>query len=403
MKTSRTFAKIVKALALRPRFIDSRGGTRSGKTYAALQLLIILAMRDSFPTVTSVVSRALPHLKIGAIRDFKRILIGEGLWDENRWNASECFYTFPNGSVIEFFGVEAAGKVFGPGRDRLFMNEGNFIAWDTARQLIARTTGLVMYDYNPSAPFWGTEGEPEGIYRLCNDSAGTMTVKPVHSTYLDNQFLSAAQVAFIESNRNIPNWWRVYGQGLMGQLEGQIFDFKVIESMPDPDGFVESYGMDFGFTNDPTTLIRTLVHSGRREIYADALLWQTGMTNPEIAKALKSFGIKPAGYGPTVYADSAEPKSIAEVAGYGLNVTACDKSARVSEQIQHMQAYTIYVTRRSTELIVEGRKYLFKQRQDGTFTNEPIEYFNHGIDAMRYAVYTPYANPYAGQVNISIV
>lgn len=387
MKTSRTFAKIVKALSLRPRFIDSRGGTRSGKTYAALQLLIILAMRDRFPTVTSIVSRALPHLKIGAIRDFKRILIGEGLWDESRWNASECFYTFQNGSVIEFFGVESAGKVFGPGRDRLFMNEGNFIAWETARQLIARTTGLVLYDYNPSAPFWGTDGEPEGIYKLCADSGGTMTVEPVHSTYVDNQFLTPAQVHFIESNRNIKNWWRVYGLGLMGQLEGQIFNFKIVDSLPDPAGFKESYGMDFGFTNDPTTLIHTLVHTGRREIYADALLWQTGMTNPEIAHALKGFGIKPQGYGPTVYADSSEPKSIAEVAGYGLNVTGCDKSTKVSEQIQHLQAYTIYVTRRSTELIVEGQKYLFKQRADGAFTNEPIDFFNHGIDAMRYGAW----------------
>lgn len=403
MKTSRTFSKIVKALAKNPRFIDSRGGTRSGKTYAALQLLIILALRDVVPTVTSVVSRALPHLKIGAIRDFKAILLREGLWDENRWNATECYYTFQNGSIIEFFGVEAAGKVYGPGRDRLFVNEGNFILWETVRQLIARTRGLVIYDYNPSAPFWGTEGEEEGIYRLCDDSGGTMEVEHVQSTYLDNQFLSEAQVRFIESNRNIPNWWRVYGQGLMGQIEGQIFSFKVVDKMPDPAGFLESYGMDFGFTNDPTTLIHCLTHTGRREIYADALLWQTGMKNPDIAAALKSFGIKSLGYGPTVYADSAEPKSIAEIQAYGLNVVGCDKKAKVSEQIQHMQAYTIYVTRRSVELLVEGRKYLFKQRQDGTFTNEPIDFFNHGIDALRYAVYTPYSDPYAGQVCVSII
>ena len=175
---------------------------------------------------------------------------------------------------------------------------------------------------------------------------------------------------------------------MIGQVEGQVFDFRIVDDLPDPDGFVESWGMDFGFTNDPTTLIRCLAHTGRREIYADQMLWQTGMTNPEIAAALRSFGITRAGTGPTVWADCAEPKSIEEVSGFGLNVAPCDKRVAVREQIQALQSWTIYVTRRSVDLINEGRKYLFKQRPDGTYTNEPIDFFNHGIDALRYAVYT---------------
>ena len=108
----------------------------------------------------------------------------------------------------------------------------------------------------------------------------------------------------------------------------------------------------------------------------------------EIAAALKDMGITRKGSGPTVWADCAEPKSIAEVAGFGLNVVACDKATKVREQLQSLAGWTIYVTKRSTDLINEGRKYCYKQRSDGTWTNEPIEFFNHGIDALRYAVYT---------------
>ena len=142
--------------------------------------------------------------------------------------------------------------------------------------------------------------------------------------------------------------------------------------------------MDFGFSHDPTTLVRCLVHTGRREIYADELLWQTGMTNPEIAAALKGYGLRRSG-GPTVWADSAEPKSITEVANFGLNVRGCDKRVRVAEQLQAMRGWTIYVTKRSVHLLDEGRKYLYKQRPDGSWTNDPIDFFNHLIDALRYA------------------
>lgn len=395
MNTSRTFSKLL-AAAARPlvKFIDSRGGTRSGKTYSALQLLILLAMSDTRPTITSVVSRALPHLKQGAIVDFKKIMIDEGLWDESAWNASSCFYTFPNGSVIEFFGVEATGKVYGPARDRLFMNEANFIKWETARQLIARTAGLVLYDYNPSAPFWGTEELPQTAAK-----DPRLHMEHVHSTYLDNRFLDPSMVAFIESFKGENNYWRVYGLGLMGQIEGQVFDFHIVDDLPDPAGFKEAWGMDFGFTNDPTTIIRVLYHTGRREAYADEICWRTGMTNPEIAAVLKASGIKaPGGGGPTVYADCAEPKSIKEIAGFGLDVKACDKKTAVREQVQSLQAWKLHITRRSINLADEGRKYMFKQLSNGDFTNEPVDAFNHGIDAYRYGLWTPIQSSWHGLI-----
>lgn len=375
--TTRTFEKICAALDEEPRYIDNRGGARSGKTYAELQLAALLAMKDPQPTITSVVSENLPHLKRGAIRDFREALSNEGLWDENAWNKSECIYTFPTGSIIEFFGADVPGKLQGPARDRLIINEANRVEWEAARQLMVRTAGLVIYDYNPSAPFWGTDEIPRRErYTL------------VHTTFEDNDFLPDEVRREIQANKGTGNWWRVYGLGLIGQVEGQVFNFKLVDDMPDPAGFIETWGMDFGFTNDPTTLIRCLVHTGRREIYADQLIWQTGMKNPDIAAALQDLGIKRPGNGPTVWADCAEPKSIKEVEGYGLNVKGCDKRTQIREQIQSLQAWTIYVTRRSADLINEGRKYLYKQRPDGTYTNEPIEFFNHGIDALRYAVYS---------------
>ena len=377
MTTTTTFQKLCEALYYRPRYIDNRGGARSGKTTAEMQLIAILARQDSRPTITSVVSESLPHLKRGAIRDFQFVMRDLGWWNEERWNKTDYFYTFPSGSIIEFFGADTPGKLQGPARDRLVVNEANRIEWEAVRQLMVRTSGLVIYDYNPSGPFWGTDILPlRQRYRL------------VHSTYKDNECLPPEVRREIEANKSAGNWWRVFGLGLVGKTEGQVFDFKMVDDMPDPSGLVESWGMDFGFTNDPTTIIRTLCHTGRREIYADQLCWQTGMKNQEIAAALKDMGITRKGSGPTVWADCAEPKSIAEVAGFGLNVVACDKATKVREQLQSLAGWTIYVTKRSTDLINEGRKYCYKQRSDGTWTNEPIEFFNHGIDALRYAVYT---------------
>ena len=390
MRTTRTFEKLAEALADAPRYIDSRGGARSGKTIAAMQIFSLLAMEDKTPTITSVVSESLPHLKRGAVRDFKTALVDMERWNEDAWNKTDYIYTFQSGSMIEFFGADTPAKLQGPARDRLFINEANRVEWDAARQLMVRTSGLVMYDYNPSAPFWGTDEIPKrDRYAL------------VHTTYDDNKYLPDEVRRELLANKGTGNWWRVYGLGLIGQVEGQVFEFKLVDTMPDPSGFIESWGMDFGFTNDPTTLIRTLVHTGRREIYADEMLWQTGMTNPEIAAALKDMGILRMGNGPCVWADAAEPKSIAEVAGYGLHIKACDKRVQVREQLQALQAWTIYVTRRSAHLIDEGRKYLFKQRPDGTYTNEPIDFFNHGIDALRYAVYSGVIGKTGGHYNIS--
>ena len=154
MKTTRVFSELLKGYQSGARYLDSCGGTRSGKTYSCLQLLIILAMYDRAPTITSVVSETLPHLKRGAIRDFKEIMEVEGLFERSRWNESDKIYTFPSGSIIEFFSADSPDKVHGPKRQRLFLNEAQNIAYETARQLFIRTTGTIFIDYNPVSAFW---------------------------------------------------------------------------------------------------------------------------------------------------------------------------------------------------------------------------------------------------------
>ena len=389
MGYTRTFEKICEALYDGPRYVDNRGGARSGKTVAECQLFALLSRHDKRPTITSIVSESLPHLKRGIIRDFKDVGHDEGWWDDACWSKSECIYTFPStGSIIEFFGADNPAKFRGPGRDRLGINEANRVEWEAARQLILRTSGIVIYDYNPSAPFWGTEILPtRDRYKL------------VHSTYLDNQYLPDEVRRELEANKDTGNWWNVYGLGLIGQVEGQIFDFKVVDALPEGDDWTESWGLDFGFKADPTTVIRVRMHTGRREIYADELLWQTGMTNPEIAAALQSLAN---GATPTVWADCAEPKSIEEIKRFGWPyIEPSDKRIAVREQIQQLRAWTIYVTRRSTHLIDEGRKYLYKQLPDGTFPTEPIDVFNHGIDALRYGCVSPMGRYQPGQYAVS--
>lgn len=389
MQTTRTFDKLVDAYAQNPYYLDCRGGTRSGKTYSILQLLVLICMSETKKSINSVVSETFPHLKRGAIRDFEDIMRREGIWEDRCWNKTDHVYTFPhNGSIIEFFSCDSA-SAHGPARDRLFINEGQNIAWDTVNQLFTRTRGIKIFDYNPTHPFWNED-----------EIAKRDHVAHISSTYLDNNFLTSQQVYEIEANKGNANWWRVYGLGLTGMLEGLIYEFTQIDKMPDPAGFKESYGMDFGFTNDPTTLIHCLTHTGRKEIYLDQRLWRVGMTNPDIAGFLKSEGIKQYS-GPVVYADCAEPKSIAEIKSYGLFIQPCDKKGTIREQIQFIQPYKIYVTKTSLDLIKEFRNYTWLKTKDGVVTNEPVDFMNHGMDAFRYGVFTPFANFNSGLSAIS--
>ena len=387
------FWKLHTAWGRHPRYISMPGGTRSGKTYCVLQLVhLLIPAKDKPGDVTSVVSETLPHLKRGAIRDFERIL-GHPLNTDPAWNASDCIYTYPNGAKLEFFSADSPAKVLGPARKRLFINECNHVPYETARQLFVRTTGIIVLDYNPAATFWCIEQiEPR-------ENCVT-----IHSTYKDNTFLTKEQVDEIESNRGDTNWWKVYGLGELGSLDGVIYNFTQIDKMPEKEGhLVEVMGIDFGFT-DPTSIVRCLADKGTKEAYIEQVAYQRHMKNEQISEVLKAANIPRS---TRIWCDAAEPKSIAEIGTTtGLQVRACDKSAPVKSdrrkfQIQWLQGWTLYITKSSVDLIRDMRNYTWEKDADGGLVSTPIHEFSHGPDSLRYALYSEFAGNH-GSYNVSL-
>ena len=379
METTRVFDEIAKAYRDGYRGVDSRGGTRSTKTYSALQFLVFLAVGLARKLVISVVSETLPHLKKGAIRDFERILqdehiISGSLRDDARWNATDCFFQFANGTIIEFFSADAPGKVHGPSRDILFINEGQNIRWETANQLMIRTREFVIVDYNPTHEFWAhTELAPDPRF------------KQIVSTYKDNRFLTQAQIEDIEKGKKNANWWRVYGLGLTGQLEGVIYQFEQIDRMPDSPGLVRIGGLDYGFTNSKTAGVDILADVRRKKLYLDEMFYGSGMHNFDIIASLNAHGFPKKG--PRLYADCAEPKANSEIKLAGFNVWPSDKGKEIKFQISFIQGWEIYVTKTSTNIIHEFRNYLWDTDRDGNRLNHPIKDYDHAMDAFRYGVF----------------
>ena len=379
METTRVFDEIAKAYRDGYRGVDSRGGTRSTKTYSALQFLVFLAVALTRKLVISVVSETLPHLKKGAIRDFEKILQHEGiisgaLRDDPRWNATDHYFQFAQGTIIEYFSADSPGKVHGPSRDILFINEGQNIRWETANQLMIRTREFVIVDYNPTHEFWAH-----------TELATDPRFKQIVSTYKDNRFLTPAQVEDIERGKKNANWWRVYGLGLTGQLEGVIYQFEQIDRMPDNAGLVRIGGLDYGFTNSKTAGVDILADVRRKRLYLDEMFYGGGMHNFDIIAALNAHGFPKKG--PRLYADCAEPKANSEIKLAGFNVWPSDKGKEITYQISFIQGWDIYVTKTSTNIIHEFRNYLWDTDRDGNRLNHPIKEFDHAMDAFRYGVF----------------
>jgi phage terminase large subunit len=360
------------------RIIANKGGTRSGKTYAVMQLLLVIA--TTLKRSISVVSESLPHLKRGALKDFREILEKEGLIEGRGYNENKTdnIFTFPNGSVVEFFSVDNWGKVKGSRRDILFINECNRIDYETYRQLAVRTTETIFLDWNPDNEFWYEE-----------NIAHREGTAEIHSTYLDNPYLDKAQIAEIESNRHNEQWWRVYGLGLTGHIEGTIYrPFIQIDELPEARSRMQHYyGLDFGYSNDPTALIDIYIDQAAKKIYVDEIIYESGLLNSDIARRMEDAGISRT---TEIFADAAEPKSIDELGykQYRYNVKPAYKKDLLS-QIQFLQQYEIYVTSRSLNIIKESRMYRWKEDKEGRSVNEPIDAFNHALDALRYGVFSP--------------
>lgn len=346
------------------------GGTSAGKTIAILSVLIDKSQRDIKKTLTSVVSESIPHLKRGAIRDFKNILQEQGYWDDTSWNATDSIYTFANGSQIEFFSTDNGDKLRGARRDRTFMNEANNNSFDAFEQLEVRTKEFVMLDWNPTNEFWyytEVKGQREDV-------------EEITLTYLDNESLDPEIIKSIESRKNRKGWWKVYGEGQLGEVEGKIYkDWQIMDDIPFG-ARLERRGLDFGYTNDPTAIIDVYYYNGAYIL--DEVVYQKGLSNKEIADVIKSRESNT-----LTVADSAEPKSIDEIRIYGVNILAATKGpGSVNQGIQYVQGQKIGVTKRSINLIKEYRNYLWVTDKDGRILNQAEGGLDHALDALRYAM-----------------
>jgi phage terminase large subunit len=299
-------------------------------------------------------------------------MIWVGNFKPDNWNKSNLTYTFSNNSFIEFFSADMPDKLRGARRDILFINECNNVTFESYQQLSIRTKKFIYLDFNPTNEFWvHTE--------LKDDDNSDFIIL----TYKDNEALDPAIVKEIErakikaeTSSYWANWWSVYGLGEIGSLEGVIFtNWKQIDTIPE-DAKLIGTGLDFGYTNDPTAIIEVYKWNDKRII--NEICYQTQLSNAQIARFITNRL--------PVYCDSAEPKSIDELKKNGLLAIGVTKGAdSINFGIQIMQNQEYLVTKNSTNLINELRKYSWdKDKRTGSQTNKPIDNFNHAIDALRY-------------------
>jgi len=388
MQVARTKA-LNKLLELDKRIRVVKGGTSAGKTICILLILIDYAIRNEGKEI-SVVSESIPHLRRGAFKDFCQLLKGLGRYNDSQLNKSVLKYTFTNGSYIEFFSTDQPDKLKGARRTDLYINECNNVPFDAFNQLAIRTSGNLWLDYNPSSLFW-----------VDKEIIGQEDADYITLTYKDNEVLDQTIVKEIEKAKEKgktstywANWWRVYGLGLQGSLYGVcIPDWKEIDNIPQ-EARLLAYGMDFGYSVDPTTLI-ALYKWNNAYIY-DEVLYKKGMLNRDISRFLSQADIKE-----NIVADSAEPKSIAELQGYGHNIHGVTKGRdSVVYGLNLMNQNEIYVTARSKNLKRELGGYVWAKDKEGNQLQKPSGLHPDCIDAARYVLTDQLENPNKGEYYI---
>lgn len=348
------------------RFVVNVGGTRSTKTYSILQCLVVKALQK--PYTISIVRKSLPSLKLSVLRDFIEILTNMNLYNEENHNKTDNSYRLGE-SVIEFFSIDDAQKRRGTKRNILYINEANELSYEDFFQLQIRTTDQVFLDFNPSEQFWAVD---EVMHR--------QDCTTIHSTFLDNPFLSDEQVNEIKRLKETdPDYWNVYGLGLFGGSRKLVYQYSIIDEIPQPAKLI-AIGLDFGYSNDPTAVVE--VWKWLDEIYLKELIYNTGLTNQDIIRELQVLGIDRY---TEIVADSAEPKSIEELYRMQFNVKPAKKGPdSVLQGIDILKRHKIFVTKYSTNLIKELDSYKWVIDKNGNTLNKPIDNYNHALDAVRY-------------------
>mgnify|MGYP005628485217 CR=1 FL=1 len=361
------------------RITVEQGGTRSGKTYNILLWIITAFSPNNKGKVVTICRKSFPSLRASVMRDFFEILRGMGMYREDYHNKSSNEYWL-NGNLIEFISLDQPQKIRGRKRDVLYLNEANELFFEDWQQLIFRTKGKVILDYNPSDAFhWIYE---RIIPREDCDFYQT--------TYKDNPFLEGAIVSEIERLRHTDeDYWRIYGLGERGSSRATIFQYTTGEQQ----GNLVAYGLDFGFTNDPTSLVKVTKQGD--SLHFKEMIHSTGLTNPDISDKLASLGLTRRD---EIWADSAEPKSIEELHRMGWNVkpTAKGKDS-IMAGIDILKRHKLVVTSDSPNVIKELQNYKWQEDKNGNLLNRPIDNYNHAIDAIRYATFNRLSRPNYGR------
>ena len=360
-----------------------QGGSRSGKTFNVLIWIIFSYCYNNTGKVISVCRKTLPSLKASVLRDFLEILKTNELYSEIYHNKTSNEYWL-NGNLIEFFSLDMGSRVRGRKRDLLFVNECNEIDYEAWNQLLFRTDGNVIIDYNPHDQFhW--------IY----DKVLTRTDSYLHiSTFMDNPFISETLKTEIRRLKDTdPDYWRVYGLGLRGQNRALVFKFNITDNIP-PTARLISYGLDFGFSNDSTSLCATYIDGDN--MYAKELLYDTGLTNQDISEEFKRLGLDRRD---EIFADSSEPKSIEELHRMGWNVKG-KKKYEINYGIDLIRRYKLHVSKDSLNAIKELENYKYIEDKNGNPTNKPLDKFNHFCDSLRYSIVHKLSYPNYGRYAI---
>lgn len=379
--TYTTAIKKLRQLTKRVKVIP--GGTSAGKTYGILPILIDTAIRTPNLEI-SVVSESIPHLRKGALKDFLKIMQATSRYNDANYNRTFLTYKFTNGSYIEFFSADQQDKVRGPRRHILYVNECNNISFETYHQLAIRTSVSIWLDFNPSNEFWTytelkEDEDTEWLTLTYQDNEGLPdTIKKEIEKAQYKAYFNPAGNIFADANiknKYWDNWWKVYGMGLLGSLEGVIFNnWNQIDDLPE-DARLIGIGLDFGYSNDPTAIVGIYKWNDKRVLHQ--MCYETGLLNDQIAAKLPNYS--------RVWADSAEPKSIEEIRRKGKDIKGCKKGPdSIIYGVQIMQKQDYLITKSSVELIKEFRQYCWDVDKDGKRLNKPVDAFNHGIDAVRY-------------------
>ncbi len=381
IQTNKVFNHLIKS---DKRIIVEQGGTRSGKTYNILLWLIFYYTERNTDKTITICRKSFPSLRASVMRDFFDILRNHDLYREDYHNKSSHEYHL-NGNLVEFISLDQPQKIRGRKRNLLYINEANELFYEDWQQLIFRTDGRIILDYNPS----------ESFHWIYDRVIPREDCDFYQTTYLDNPFLDQQIKNEIERLKETDeDYWRIYGLGERGMSRATIFQFGTSE-IPQEAKLI-SYGLDFGYTNDPSALVAVYQHGDN--LYLDELLYRTGMTNRDLHHHLQSLGLDRRD---EIFADSAEPKSIEELHRFGWNIKPTAKGQdSINAGIDILKRHKIFATSRSNNLIKELQNYKWTEDKNGNLLNKPIDVMNHALDASRYAVYNKLSKPNYGRYSI---